>query len=91
MVRIGARVVRVVVFSAVVYIVIQTNVARNAFRGSTITPQLMHPSVFDGQKTTFASLAGKEVMPGSEFAKAWRFGNEFGRSFARTKGATPPR
>ena len=30
--------------------------------------QLMHPSVFDGQKSTVASLAGKGTMPCSEFA-----------------------
>ena len=38
--------------------------------------QLAHPSAFDGQKTTAAPLAGKEVMPCYEFAKAWRFENE---------------
>ena len=51
----------------------------------------MHPSVFDGPKTAVASLAGKEVMPGSEFAKASRFGNEANRPFGKTEGATPPR
>ena len=53
--------------------------------------KLMHPSVLDGQKTAIAPLAGKEVMPCSEFDMAWRFGNEANRSFGKTKGATPPR
>ena len=53
--------------------------------------QPMNPTVFDVQKTTVVSLAGKEVMPCSEFAKAMRFGNKAGRSFGKTKGATPPR
>ena len=51
----------------------------------------MHPSVFDEQKTTVASLADKEVMPCSAFAKEWRFENKANRSFGKTKGATPPR
>ena len=51
----------------------------------------MHPSCFDGQKNTVAPLAGKEVMPGSEFARAWRFENEAKFSLGKTKGATPPR
>ena len=34
MVRAGARVVRVAVFSTVVYILVQTNFARNVFLGS---------------------------------------------------------
>ena len=41
MVRISARVVRVAVFSKVVYIAIQRNVARNAFLDSTTIPQHM--------------------------------------------------
>ena len=41
MVRIGACVVRGAVFSTVVYIVVQTNIARIAFRGSTSIPQHM--------------------------------------------------
>ena len=41
MVRIGACVVRVAGFSPVVYIAVQTNVARNAFRGFAIVPQYM--------------------------------------------------
>ena len=53
--------------------------------------QLAHPSAFDGQKTTAAPLAGKEVMPYYEFARAWRFENEASRSIGKTKGATPPR
>ena len=50
-----------------------------------------NPSVFDEQRTTVASLADKEVMPCSAFAKEWRFENEANRSFGKTKGATPPR
>ena len=41
MVRIGARVVRVAVFSAVVYILVHTNVARNFFFDSTIIAKQM--------------------------------------------------
>ena len=41
MVRIGARVVSIVLFSSVVYVVVQTNVARDAFLGSTTIPQYM--------------------------------------------------
>ena len=45
MVRIGACVVRVAVFSAVVYTAVQTNVARHAFRDYTIMPQYV--TLFD--------------------------------------------
>ena len=45
MVRIGVCVVRVAVFSTGLYIVVQTNVARNVFRGSTIITQ--HMTLFD--------------------------------------------
>ena len=41
MVRIGAYVGREAVFSTIVYIAVQTNVARNAFRAATTTPQYM--------------------------------------------------
>ena len=41
----GACVVRVAIFSTVVYIMVQTNVARNAFRGYTIIPRYM--ALFD--------------------------------------------
>ena len=46
MLRFGACVVRVVVFSAVVYVVVQTNVARNAFRDSIIIPQHIHDFIW---------------------------------------------
>ena len=45
MVRIGARFVRVAVFSTVVYIAVQTNVARKDFRASAIIPQ--HMTLFE--------------------------------------------
>ena len=38
--------------------------------------EVMHPSVFDGQKTSVASLAGEEAMPCFVFANAWLFGTE---------------
>ena len=39
--RIDARVVRVAMFSTVAYTAVQTNVALNAYRDSTIVPQYM--------------------------------------------------
>ena len=51
----------------------------------------MRPPVFDEQKTANASLADKEAMPCSAFAKEQRSENKANRSFGKTKGATPPR
>ena len=45
MARIGARVVRVAVLSTVVYILVHTNAARNAFLGYNIIPQYV--TLFD--------------------------------------------
>ena len=39
----------------------------------------MRPSVFNGQKKTVVLLAGKEVIPCSEFSEARRFENEANR------------
>ena len=66
-------------------------IKKHAFLAAPAGNQVIHLSVFDGQKTTAASLAGKQVMPSSAFAKAWRYENEASRSFGKTKGATPPR
>ena len=45
MVRVGACIVRVAMFSTLLYILVQTNAARNAFRDSTTIPQ--HMTLFD--------------------------------------------
>ena len=59
-------------------------IEKHAVLASSAGNQVMLPSVFDGQKTSVASLAGKEIVPCSAFAKARGFGNEASRSFGKT-------